>query len=92
MKTTLEFPDPLFRQAKAEAAQRGESLRAFVTEALREKLLRSASGGKKPHPLTEFFGVAKKNGALRTAIVKIDADVSAARAADVRLQIFPDAV
>jgi hypothetical protein len=38
MKTTLEFPDPVFRKAKAEAAQRGIPLRQFVTEAVQEKL------------------------------------------------------
>ena len=38
MKTTLELPDPLFRKAKATAAERGQSLKAFVTEALRDKL------------------------------------------------------
>jgi hypothetical protein len=38
MKTTLELPDPIFRKAKATAAERGQSLKEFVTEALREKL------------------------------------------------------
>jgi len=38
MKTTLEFPDPVLRKAKAEAAQRGIPLRQFVTEAVQEKL------------------------------------------------------
>lgn len=38
MKTTLEVPDAVFRKAKATAADRGQSLGAFVTEALREKL------------------------------------------------------
>jgi hypothetical protein len=38
MKTTLEIPDPLFRKAKATAAERGQSLKEFVTEALRNKL------------------------------------------------------
>jgi len=38
MKTTLELPDPLFRKAKATAAERGQSLKDFVTDALREKL------------------------------------------------------
>ena len=38
MKTTLEVPDPLFRKAKATAAARGQSLKDFVTEALRDKL------------------------------------------------------
>ena len=38
MKTTLEIPDPLFRKAKSKAAERGQSLRQLVTEALQEKL------------------------------------------------------
>jgi hypothetical protein len=38
MKTTLEFPDPVFRKAKAQAAQLGIPLRQFVTEAVKEKL------------------------------------------------------
>lgn len=41
MKTTLELPDPLFRKAKATAAERGQSLKEFVTEALRDKLARA---------------------------------------------------
>lgn len=41
MKTTIEIPDPVFRRAKAKAAERGQALREFVTEALQEKL----SGG-----------------------------------------------
>ena len=39
MKTTLELPDPLFRKAKATAAERGQSLKEFVTEALHDKLV-----------------------------------------------------
>jgi hypothetical protein len=42
MKTTLELPDPLFRKAKATAAERGQSLKEFVTEALRDKLALAA--------------------------------------------------
>lgn len=38
MKTTLEIPDPLFRKAKSKAAERGQSLKQLVTEALQEKL------------------------------------------------------
>jgi hypothetical protein len=38
MKTTLEIPDALFRKAKATAAERGQSLKEFVTEAVRDKL------------------------------------------------------
>jgi hypothetical protein len=38
MKTTIEIPDTLFRKAKSKAAERGQSLKAFVTEAVQEKL------------------------------------------------------
>ncbi len=38
MKTTIEIPDPLFRKAKSKAAERGQSLKELVAEALQEKL------------------------------------------------------
>ena len=47
MKTTLEIPDPLFRKAKSKAAERGQSLKQLVTEALEEKL---AAGAAPRHP------------------------------------------
>lgn len=40
MKTTIELPDDLFREAKATAARRGTALKQFVREALEEKLAR----------------------------------------------------
>ena len=40
MKTTVELPDTMFRQAKALAAARGITLRQFFTEALEERLRR----------------------------------------------------
>ena len=49
MKTTLEIPDAIFRRAKSKAADRGISLRQFVTEAVEEKLkVASALRGQKP--------------------------------------------
>ena len=48
MKTTLEIPDPVFRKAKAKAAERGIPLRQFVTEAVEEKLDRSGKPADKP--------------------------------------------
>ena len=44
MKTTIELPDVMFRQAKALAAARGVTLRRFFTEALEEQLRRCTSG------------------------------------------------
>jgi hypothetical protein len=48
MKTTLEIPDAIFRQAKAIAAQRGIALRVFVTEAVEEKLAGALRKEEKP--------------------------------------------
>jgi hypothetical protein len=38
VKTTLEIPDPIFRKAKARAAESGIPLRQFITEAVQAKL------------------------------------------------------
>jgi hypothetical protein len=38
VKMTLEIPDVIYRRAKSASVQRGIPLRAFVTEALMEKL------------------------------------------------------
>jgi hypothetical protein len=35
----VEIPDHLFREAKKAAASRGQSLKTFLTEAIKEKLL-----------------------------------------------------
>ena len=57
MKTTLEIPDALFRRAKAKAAERGQPLRAFVTEALQEKLSGCAAAPARNHaPWMKGFG------------------------------------
>ncbi len=42
MKTTIEIADPLFEQAKREAARRGTTLRALVEQGLRETLAQPA--------------------------------------------------
>ena len=43
MKTTIEIPDSLFRRAKSKAAERGQTLKELVAEALREKLAAKTS-------------------------------------------------
>jgi hypothetical protein len=45
VKTTIELPDELFREAKATAARRGIALREFVHDALAEKLARENGAG-----------------------------------------------
>jgi hypothetical protein len=48
VKTTLEIPDSVFRQAKARAAERGIPLRQFITEAIEEKIANAAAVAEKP--------------------------------------------
>ena len=48
VKTTLEIPDPVFRRAKAKAAEQGVPLRQFVTDAVEEKLRAAGNNAKKP--------------------------------------------
>lgn len=59
MKTTLDIPDDIFRQAKARAALRGVPLRQLVTEALREKIVSPSSARNVPSdpPWMQTFGV-----------------------------------
>lgn len=38
VKTTIEIPDPLFRKAKSLAAERGQTLKDFVADALQARL------------------------------------------------------
>lgn len=53
MKTTIEVPDALFREAKSISAQRGIPLRVFVSEALQEKVSKSGGNDK---PWMKAFG------------------------------------
>ena len=45
MKTTVEIPDPLFRRVKSKAAERGQTLKEFMTEALQDKLTKPGEPG-----------------------------------------------
>jgi hypothetical protein len=60
VKTTIEIPDPLFRKAKARAAERGQSLKDFVTEALRDKLARSRDEPLDEPPWMRAFGALSR--------------------------------
>jgi hypothetical protein len=57
MKTTIEVPDELFRDAKSAAARRGQTLRQFLTEAIADRLrvLESDAAGQ---PWMRHFGSA----------------------------------
>lgn len=56
VKTTIEIPDALFRQTKARAALRGESLKDFVCGALESRLRDESSGGEPEPGWLKLFG------------------------------------
>ena len=60
MRTTIDLPDPLFKEAKAAAALQGVTLRDVVEEALRQRL--------QPHarrtPAAARGRLSSKNGFL----------------------------
>jgi len=60
MKTTIEIPDSLFRRAKATAAERGQTLKQFFTEALKARLdSQSATHDfQEPRWMSGFGGLA----------------------------------
>jgi hypothetical protein len=61
MKTTLEIPDPLFRRVKSKAAERSQTLKAFVNEALQEKLASKKSAAHSGEPeWMEGFGKLRR--------------------------------
>jgi hypothetical protein len=59
MKTTIELPDAVLREAKAAAALRGESLREFFEEALRGHLA-AVRVPKGEEPWRKFVGTVPK--------------------------------
>lgn len=60
MRTTIDLPDPLFKEAKVTAAQRGVPLRRLMEDALRRELHAPTAS-----PATSSRGrLRKKNGFL----------------------------
>ena len=80
MKTTLDIPDPLFREAKMVAAREGITLRAVVTRALQAELQRGGHAGETPPPWRRVFGGLRHlrherdvvDGAIEEAFEQID--------------------
>jgi hypothetical protein len=76
MKTTIEIPDPLFRKAKSTAAERSQSLKEFVTEALQEKLAGNAGKVRLGEPAwMQGFGKLRR---LRKETARIQARIEEA--------------
>ena len=60
MKTTIEIPDELFRHTKATAALAGETLKEYVTTAIRERLERSGGSPPGGRGWRSVFGLATR--------------------------------
>jgi hypothetical protein len=76
MKTTIEIPDPLFRKAKSKAAERGQTLKEFVGEALQEKLAAKASNVRLGEPeWMQGFGKLRR---LRKETARVQARIDEA--------------
>ena len=76
MKTTVEIPDLLFRKAKATAAQRGQSLKQLITEALQDKLAANEENERGREPAwMHAFG---KLSHLREETARVQGDIDEA--------------
>jgi len=73
MKTTIEIPDLLFRKAKSKAAERGQTLKELMTEALQEKLGGTANKIQQGEPeWMQGFGKLRR---LRKETARIQARI-----------------
>ena len=74
VKTTIEIPDPLFRKVKSRAAERSQSLKEFVAEALEEKLSsKESEAGSIDPPWMQGFGKLRR---LRRETAQIQARIA----------------
>lgn len=75
MKTTIEIPDPLFRKAKSRAAERGQTLKEFVADALQARLATDSAGRPSGEPKwMEGFGKLRR---LRNETARIQGIIDA---------------
>ncbi|MCY4486783.1 MAG: hypothetical protein OXF11_06655 [Deltaproteobacteria bacterium] len=76
MKTTIELPDAVFRQAKIVAAARGITLKRFFTEALVEQLRNQTkdvrTGGTDPPWMAGFGELADLSSETRRVLSVIE--------------------
>lgn len=72
MRTTIEISDPLSRKAKPTAAERGQTLKQFVTEALQEKLAAKSTAHRAEPAWMQEFGKLRR---LRKETKRIQAKI-----------------
>ena len=80
MKTTIEMSDTVYRQMKARAALRGQTMKAFVMEAIREKL-QAESQADSQKGWRDVFGKAP-TGSTEEVQAVIDEEFSQIRPED----------
>jgi hypothetical protein len=74
MKTTLELPEALYREIKARAALRGQTVKSFITEALRRGIGHDASA-RQEHGWRAAFGKVPA-ATIRSVQATIDEELS----------------
>jgi hypothetical protein len=61
MKTTLDLPDRLYRQIKARAALKGQTIKSFFLDAIRDKLATDQNAKTKQAGWRGVFGKANSD-------------------------------
>ncbi|MXY39809.1 MAG: hypothetical protein F4027_11685 [Rhodospirillaceae bacterium] len=78
MKTTVELPDALFRQAGALAATRGVTLRRFLTDAVEEQIRRCShedrAGDAEPPWMVGFGALSDLSDESCRVLASIEAE------------------
>jgi hypothetical protein len=64
MKTTIELPEDLFRQAKRHALEQGTTLKALMEAGLRQSLVMPKQNRSKPYQFPVITAMAKPQGRL----------------------------
>jgi len=75
MKTTIDIPDAIYKQIKARAALKGQTVRSFLLAAVQARLAADVRGGKKSSGWRAVFGKARSSdvAALQS---EVDAEFS----------------
>ncbi|MCY3022521.1 MAG: hypothetical protein NTW87_26365 [Planctomycetota bacterium] len=72
MRTTLDLPDELFREAKVSAARRGIALKALFTQALAREVQAPGKEGAVRHRVRLPLVKSKRPGTLQLTNAQIE--------------------
>jgi hypothetical protein len=84
MKTTIEIPEPLFRRVKSKAAEHGQTLKQFFTEAIQEKLASQSAKASSAEPawMQGFGGLRRLRKETQRVQAKIDEEFEVVESED----------